>query len=305
MGLGALRSGMQRRTYRVGERSDAQVPPTWRAESIPEPLGQWEGSFPSSVSDASTEEDYEFGSRLHRTSCNYSSSSRGDIEKYMMSMGASISPPELFVSPRSTMDQMDPSDLCLDGCGGNSPSANADEVRSEATGGPGTSFVESRAGSSRFYTNGAASRPAGSNPVSVNSPSYSPSGSSPPSLMAHADNPVPESQSPLHHGMTSSEVPQEIGDEPEQSAPLSDTACVPRPSDAHDDEAGMPTDVVVFLDQSRNESPEAPKPEYESEQAKPADTSLEKLGDIQPLDVQVQSSSVSCVFIREDSANFD
>ncbi|PKY02876.1 hypothetical protein P168DRAFT_320410 [Aspergillus campestris IBT 28561] len=292
LGLGALRSGMQRRTSRLGERSDSQVPPTWRAEPISGSLDQREGSFPSSVSDASTEEDYEFGSRLHRTSCNYSSSSsRGDIEKYMMSIRASISPPEIFVSPRSTMDRMDPSDLCLDGCGGDGPSANTDEVRSVATGGPGASFVESRTGSSRFYANGAASRPAGSNSVSLISPSGSPNGSSPPSLTAHADSPIPESGSPLHHDMASPETTQEVGDEPEQSEPISERACVPRPSDSHGDEAGMPTDAVIFLDQPRNESPEAAKPEYESGRAEPLDTSPENLGENQPLNVQVQSSS--------------
>lgn len=187
---------------------------------------------------------------------------------------------------------MDPSDLCLDGCGGDGPSANTDEVRSVATGGPGASFVESRAGSSRFYANGAASRPAGSNSVSLISPSGSPSGSSPPSMTAQVDNHAPESESPLHHDISSPETTQEVGDEPAQSEPISDTACVPRPSDSHGNDAGMPTDAVIFLDQPRDESPEAAKPEYESEQAEPVDTSPENLGESQPLDVQVQSSSV-------------
>ncbi|PLB48113.1 hypothetical protein P170DRAFT_510802 [Aspergillus steynii IBT 23096] len=69
-GLLALRSGMQKRPLVDGSRHDGE---TLRSCPWPEEYSdQKENIFPSSVSEASTEEDVEFGSHLHRTKCKSS-----------------------------------------------------------------------------------------------------------------------------------------------------------------------------------------------------------------------------------------
>lgn len=69
-GLQALRSGIQRRPLVDGFRRNGEIlgPCSW-LEEYPD---QKENIFPSTVSEASTEEDTEFGSHLHRTECKSS-----------------------------------------------------------------------------------------------------------------------------------------------------------------------------------------------------------------------------------------
>ncbi|KAH8432192.1 uncharacterized protein LDX57_009831 [Aspergillus melleus] len=69
-GFLALRSGMQRRPLMIVPRGNGEMP-----RSTPRPENhsdQKENMFPSTVSEASTEEDNEFGSHLHRTKCKSS-----------------------------------------------------------------------------------------------------------------------------------------------------------------------------------------------------------------------------------------
>ncbi|KAI9037973.1 uncharacterized protein KD926_011405 [Aspergillus affinis] len=74
-GLLALRSGMQRRPLMVVPRRNAEMP---RPSPWPQDHSdQKENIFPSTVSEASTEEDIEFGSHLHRTKCKSSPLTHG------------------------------------------------------------------------------------------------------------------------------------------------------------------------------------------------------------------------------------
>ncbi|KAF7588799.1 hypothetical protein BBP40_005192 [Aspergillus hancockii] len=72
-GLVALRAGVQRR---------AAIFSTKRHSSdATENSSDQDGSFPSTISEASTEEDSDFGTHLHRTECNDSSSLSCDVDK--------------------------------------------------------------------------------------------------------------------------------------------------------------------------------------------------------------------------------
>ncbi|KAE8353670.1 hypothetical protein BDV28DRAFT_101803 [Aspergillus coremiiformis] len=82
-GLVALRAGMQRRTAIFGTNRTANVPRSWPLSDTTEGSSdqQDDSSFPSTVSEASTEEDSDFGTHLHRTECNDSSSLSCDADK--------------------------------------------------------------------------------------------------------------------------------------------------------------------------------------------------------------------------------
>ncbi|PKX98789.1 uncharacterized protein P174DRAFT_467876 [Aspergillus novofumigatus IBT 16806] len=71
-GLLALRSGMQRRPLPGGHARRSDIPSIWSSRDSTEGSSD---RFPSSVSDASTEDDHEFGTGLYRTARNHSSSS--------------------------------------------------------------------------------------------------------------------------------------------------------------------------------------------------------------------------------------
>ncbi|KAH2768749.1 hypothetical protein KXV66_004893 [Aspergillus fumigatus] len=71
-GLLALRSGMQRRPLPGGHARRSDIPSIWSSRDSREGSSD---HFPSSVSDASTEDDHEFGTGLYRTVRNQSSSS--------------------------------------------------------------------------------------------------------------------------------------------------------------------------------------------------------------------------------------
>ncbi|KAF4167476.1 hypothetical protein CNMCM6936_004931 [Aspergillus lentulus] len=72
-GLLALRSGMQRRPLPGGHARRSDIPSIWSSRDSTEGSSD---HFPSSVSDASTEDDHEFGTGLYRTARNHSSSSK-------------------------------------------------------------------------------------------------------------------------------------------------------------------------------------------------------------------------------------
>lgn len=69
-GLLALRSGMQRRPLPGGHARRSDIPSIWSSRDSTEDSSD---RFPSSVSDASTEDDHEFGTGLYRTTRNSSS----------------------------------------------------------------------------------------------------------------------------------------------------------------------------------------------------------------------------------------
>ncbi|RHZ56195.1 uncharacterized protein CDV56_101462 [Aspergillus thermomutatus] len=71
-GLLALRSGMQRRPIPGGPSRRSDIPSIWSSRDSTEDSSD---PFPSSLSDASTEDDREFGTGLYRTTRNHSSSS--------------------------------------------------------------------------------------------------------------------------------------------------------------------------------------------------------------------------------------
>ncbi|GFG23425.1 hypothetical protein IFM61606_03306 [Aspergillus udagawae] len=71
-GLLALRSGIQRRQLPGGHARRSDIPSIWSSRDSTEDSSD---HFPSSVSDASTEDDHEFGTGLYRTGRNHSSSS--------------------------------------------------------------------------------------------------------------------------------------------------------------------------------------------------------------------------------------
>ncbi|KAE8149233.1 hypothetical protein BDV25DRAFT_141000 [Aspergillus avenaceus] len=78
-GLVALRSGLQRRAAVFCANRSSRKPRPW---PLLDPTGDHhDGSFPSTVSEASTEEDSDFGTHLHRTECNDSSSLSHDLDK--------------------------------------------------------------------------------------------------------------------------------------------------------------------------------------------------------------------------------
>ncbi|KAB8256458.1 hypothetical protein BDV32DRAFT_141196 [Aspergillus pseudonomiae] len=82
-GLVALRAGMQRRTSIFSTNRTAHVPRAWPSSDATEGSSdqQDDASFPSTISEASTEEDSDFGTHLHRTECNDASSLSCDVDK--------------------------------------------------------------------------------------------------------------------------------------------------------------------------------------------------------------------------------
>ncbi|KAF7115635.1 hypothetical protein CNMCM5793_002875 [Aspergillus hiratsukae] len=70
-GFLALRAGMQRRPLPGGHARRSDIPSIWSSRDSTEDSSD---RFPSSVSDASTEDDHEFGTGLYRTTRNSSSS---------------------------------------------------------------------------------------------------------------------------------------------------------------------------------------------------------------------------------------
>jgi hypothetical protein len=71
-GLVALRAGFQRHAAIFGAKRNSS--------DATENSSDQEGSFPSTISEASTEEDSDFGTHLHRTECNDSSSLSCDVD---------------------------------------------------------------------------------------------------------------------------------------------------------------------------------------------------------------------------------
>ncbi|OGM41065.1 hypothetical protein ABOM_010227 [Aspergillus bombycis] len=82
-GLIALRAGMQRRASIFGTNRTANIPRAWPSSDATEGSSDQrdDASFPSTISEASTEEDSDFGTHLHRTECNDASSLSCDVDK--------------------------------------------------------------------------------------------------------------------------------------------------------------------------------------------------------------------------------
>lgn len=89
-GFLALRSGMQRHGHGpTRARSRGNIPGVWSSSDSGEGSLETE-EFPSNVSEASTEEDFGFGTSLYRTLCNCSSALMGDPERYLLRGRSSI-----------------------------------------------------------------------------------------------------------------------------------------------------------------------------------------------------------------------
>ncbi|KAJ0421713.1 hypothetical protein BJY00DRAFT_103461 [Aspergillus carlsbadensis] len=71
-GLQALRSGLQRRSVHQTTDGEVVTNGVWpSSDSAEASTDEHERRFSSTVSEASTEEDYDFGTHLYRTGCNY------------------------------------------------------------------------------------------------------------------------------------------------------------------------------------------------------------------------------------------
>lgn len=84
-GFLALRSGMrnQRSQHSHGLNHNEAIPNIWSSSDSAEGSFEQQGEyFPSTISEASTEEDYDFGFGLYRTRCNCSSALFGELDKY-------------------------------------------------------------------------------------------------------------------------------------------------------------------------------------------------------------------------------
>lgn len=85
-GFLALRSGMQRNQLarRDGRKGNMFI--VWSpSDSSEGSSDQQEDDFPSTISEASTEEDFDFGTGLYRTPCNCSSALVGEPGSYLLS----------------------------------------------------------------------------------------------------------------------------------------------------------------------------------------------------------------------------
>lgn len=80
-GFLALRSGMQRNPQ-TRSRTRGNIPSIW--SSSEDSSEMQDDEFPSTVSEASTEEDIDFGTGLYRTPCNCSSALIGEPERYLL-----------------------------------------------------------------------------------------------------------------------------------------------------------------------------------------------------------------------------
>ncbi|RAL11701.1 uncharacterized protein BO97DRAFT_391795 [Aspergillus homomorphus CBS 101889] len=84
MGLLALRSGMRRRPGIPPPTHTDDITSAWSsADSAKDSLDQQGTLYSSTVSEASTAEDVEFGADLQRIRCKYPSEPDGDISKYL------------------------------------------------------------------------------------------------------------------------------------------------------------------------------------------------------------------------------
>ncbi|RMJ22547.1 hypothetical protein PHISP_06594 [Aspergillus sp. HF37] len=87
-GFLALRSGVQRHQPARGRSRRGDIPNVWSSDSGKSTSSSSDGpedDFPSSISEASTEEDFDFGTGLYRTLCNCSSALVGEPGSYLLS----------------------------------------------------------------------------------------------------------------------------------------------------------------------------------------------------------------------------
>ncbi|KAL2856655.1 hypothetical protein BJY01DRAFT_171291 [Aspergillus pseudoustus] len=112
-GLQALRSGLHRRSANQNTDSPIVINGVWpSSDSAEGSSDQHERSFSSTVSEASTEEDYDFGTHLYRTGCNYPDFS-DDIGKDLGSPSEThhshhIISPALSTGAEAPLDFVDP-----------------------------------------------------------------------------------------------------------------------------------------------------------------------------------------------------
>ncbi|PYH47624.1 uncharacterized protein BP01DRAFT_421902 [Aspergillus saccharolyticus JOP 1030-1] len=85
-GLLALRSGIRRRPIGPQPVELDEFPSNWSADSARDSLDQQALFYSSTVSEASTAEDINFGADLQRISCKYPSEPNADISKYLQTL---------------------------------------------------------------------------------------------------------------------------------------------------------------------------------------------------------------------------
>lgn len=112
-GFLAIRSGMRKHSLTRGQSSRRTIPGAWMSpDSNGSSSDHRDGPFPSAPSEASTENEREFGVDLYRTRCNGSSTGQyGHINRYLQELPAAD---ELTIGAIPELD-VDPAGLPLEG----------------------------------------------------------------------------------------------------------------------------------------------------------------------------------------------
>ncbi|PYI05237.1 hypothetical protein BO78DRAFT_387916 [Aspergillus sclerotiicarbonarius CBS 121057] len=86
-GLLSFRPGLRRRSIPAHPSRSDDIPSLWSSTDSAKDSSDQQGTlYSSTVSEASTEEDVEFGSDLQRISCNYPPEPDGDMDRYLRSL---------------------------------------------------------------------------------------------------------------------------------------------------------------------------------------------------------------------------
>ncbi|PWY74539.1 hypothetical protein BO94DRAFT_538701 [Aspergillus sclerotioniger CBS 115572] len=88
-GLLSFRPGLRRRSIPAHPSHNDDIPSLWSSTDSAKDSSDHQGTlYSSTVSEASTEEDVEFGTDLQRISCNYPPEPDGDMDRYLRSLPA-------------------------------------------------------------------------------------------------------------------------------------------------------------------------------------------------------------------------
>ncbi|OOF96490.1 hypothetical protein ASPCADRAFT_144976 [Aspergillus carbonarius ITEM 5010] len=86
-GLLSFRPGLRRRSIPAHPSHNDDIPSLWSSTDSAKDSSDHQGTlYSSTVSEASTEEDVEFGTDLQRISCNYPPEPDGDMDRYLRSL---------------------------------------------------------------------------------------------------------------------------------------------------------------------------------------------------------------------------
>ncbi|RAL03448.1 uncharacterized protein BO80DRAFT_283701 [Aspergillus ibericus CBS 121593] len=103
-GLLSFRPGHRRRSILAHPSRSDDIPSLWSSTDSAKDSSDQQGTlYSSTVSEASTEEDVEFGTDLQRISCNYAPEPDGDMDRYLRSLPASFAWEDGTLSSGSTI----------------------------------------------------------------------------------------------------------------------------------------------------------------------------------------------------------